>query len=150
MPTAGSPTGVGARRGPRGADSGRTGGRCPLNPVDARADRRSVGEQLVGATCLYAVYDPVSRRRSVAPVGHPPPGVTAPDARGWLRRLPAGPPLSLAGLPFEAREIDKLRPPAASRSPSSLPRAPSAALTSTVELRCWVRADFKATHEVKP
>ncbi|WRZ94617.1 serine/threonine-protein phosphatase [Streptomyces sp. NBC_01007] len=63
-----------------------------------------MGEQLVGATCLYAVYGPVSRRRSVARVGNPPPVVTAPDARGWLRRLPAGPPLSLGGLPFEARE----------------------------------------------
>ncbi|MEU9139910.1 SpoIIE family protein phosphatase [Streptomyces sp. NPDC048404] len=88
-----------------------------------------MGEQLVGATCLHAVYAPVSRRRSVARVGNPPPVVTAPDAREWLRRLPAGPPRSLGGLPFEAREIDKLRPPAASRSPPSLPRAPSVAPT---------------------
>ncbi|MGW2781236.1 SpoIIE family protein phosphatase [Streptomyces populi] len=35
----------------------------------------------VGATCLYAMYAPVSRRRSVARGGHPPPVVTAPDAR---------------------------------------------------------------------
>jgi PAS domain S-box-containing protein len=66
---------------------------------------RSVGEQVVGATCLYAVYDPVSRRCSVARAGHPPPVVTAPDGQVALLDLPAGPPLGLGGLPFEAREI---------------------------------------------
>ncbi|WP_079073782.1 SpoIIE family protein phosphatase [Streptomyces sp. Root1310] len=65
-----------------------------------------VGEQVVGATCLYAVYDPVSRRCSVARAGHPPPVVTAPDGQVALLDLPAGPPLGLGGLPFEAREID--------------------------------------------
>ncbi|MEU3281663.1 SpoIIE family protein phosphatase [Streptomyces antibioticus] len=74
-----------------------------------------MGGQLVGATCLYAAYDPVSRRRSAAHVGHPPPVVTAPDARGWRRRLPAGPSLGPGELPFAAREIDKLRPAATMR-----------------------------------
>ncbi|MET9411693.1 SpoIIE family protein phosphatase [Streptomyces sp. NPDC002935] len=67
---------------------------------------RPVGEQVVGATCLYAVYDPVSRRCSVARAGHPPPVVTGPDGQAALLDLPAGPPLGLGGLPFEAREID--------------------------------------------
>ncbi|MFD9322506.1 SpoIIE family protein phosphatase [Streptomyces sp. NPDC060053] len=65
-----------------------------------------VGEQVVGATCLYAVYDPVSRRCSVARAGHPPPVVTAPDGQAAPLDLPAGPPLGLGGLPFEAREIE--------------------------------------------
>ncbi|MEU6589999.1 SpoIIE family protein phosphatase [Streptomyces sp. NPDC046881] len=67
---------------------------------------RPVGEQVVGATCLYAVYDPVSGRCSVARAGHPLPMVTAPDGRVAPLDLPAGPPLGLGGLPFEAREID--------------------------------------------
>ncbi|MFD9465837.1 SpoIIE family protein phosphatase [Streptomyces sp. NPDC060027] len=67
---------------------------------------RPVGEQVVGATCLYAVYDPVSRRCSMARAGHPPPVVTGPDGQAALLDLPAGPPLGLGGLPFEAREID--------------------------------------------
>ncbi|MFH9550333.1 SpoIIE family protein phosphatase [Streptomyces sp. NPDC017435] len=67
---------------------------------------RPVGEQVVGATCLYAVYDPVSGRCSVARAGHPPPVLTAPDGRAAPLELPAGPPLGLGGLPFEAREIE--------------------------------------------
>ncbi|MEU3859476.1 SpoIIE family protein phosphatase [Streptomyces sp. NPDC028722] len=70
------------------------------------AGERPVGEQVVGATCLYAVYDPVSGGCSMARAGHPPPVVTAPDGQAALLDLPAGPPLGLGGLPFEAREID--------------------------------------------
>ncbi|MFI6559268.1 SpoIIE family protein phosphatase [Streptomyces sp. NPDC050534] len=70
------------------------------------AGERPVVEQVVGATCLYAVYDPVSRRCSVARAGHLPPVVTAPDGHAAPLDLPAGPPLGLGGLPFEAREIE--------------------------------------------
>ncbi|MFF3686227.1 SpoIIE family protein phosphatase [Streptomyces sp. NPDC002187] len=67
---------------------------------------RTVGEQVIGATCLYAVYDPVSRRCSAARAGHPSPMVTTPDGQVSLFDLPAGPPLGLGGLPFEAEEIE--------------------------------------------
>ncbi|MFI6850893.1 SpoIIE family protein phosphatase [Streptomyces sp. NPDC050416] len=67
---------------------------------------RPLGEQVVGATCLYAVYDPVSGRCSMARAGHPPPAVTAPDGQVALLEMPAGPPLGLGGLPFEARDIE--------------------------------------------
>lgn len=67
---------------------------------------RPLGEQVVGATCLYAVYDPVSGRCSGARAGHPPPVVTAPDGQVALLDLPAGPPLGLGGLPFEARDVE--------------------------------------------
>ncbi|MGN9762265.1 SpoIIE family protein phosphatase [Streptomyces sp. SD31] len=70
------------------------------------AGERPVGEQVVGATCLYAVYDPVSGRCSVARAGHPPPVVTSPDGQVALLDLPAGPPLGLGGLPFEARDVE--------------------------------------------
>ncbi|MFJ4521935.1 SpoIIE family protein phosphatase [Streptomyces sp. NPDC088810] len=70
------------------------------------AGERPVDEQVVGATCLYVVYDPASGRCSVARAGHPLPVVTAPDGRVAPLDLPAGPPLGLGGLPFEAREID--------------------------------------------
>lgn len=65
-----------------------------------------MGEQVVGATCLYAGYDPVSRRCSVARAGHPPPVVTTPDGEAAPLDLSALPPLGLGGLPFEAREIE--------------------------------------------
>ncbi|MFJ8692355.1 SpoIIE family protein phosphatase [Streptomyces roseolilacinus] len=64
------------------------------------------GEQIVGATCLYAVYDPISRRCSLARAGHPPPVVVTPDGRAVLAELPAGPPLGLGGLPFENAEFE--------------------------------------------
>ncbi|MER5525203.1 SpoIIE family protein phosphatase [Streptomyces sp. NPDC002677] len=60
----------------------------------------------VGATCLYAVYDPVTRRCSMARAGHPPPVVVAPDGRAWFAEMPAGPPLGLGGMAFEATEIE--------------------------------------------
>ncbi|MEU0334341.1 SpoIIE family protein phosphatase [Streptomyces sp. NPDC006193] len=60
----------------------------------------------VGATCLYAVYDPVSRRCALARAGHPPPVLLRPDGVPRLLDLPAGPPLGLGGLPFECAEVD--------------------------------------------
>ncbi|MGW5860853.1 SpoIIE family protein phosphatase [Streptomyces sp. NPDC055239] len=59
-----------------------------------------------GATCLYAVYDPVSRRCVMARAGHLPPAVVDPDGVLSFPDLPAGPPLGLGGLPFESMEIE--------------------------------------------
>ncbi|NGO82183.1 SpoIIE family protein phosphatase [Streptomyces sp. 196(2019)] len=63
-------------------------------------------ELTTGATCLYAVYDPVSRRCVMARAGHLPPAVVHPDGRVTFPDLPAGPPLGLGGLPFESLEIE--------------------------------------------
>ncbi|MDH6543677.1 SpoIIE family protein phosphatase [Streptomyces sp. SPB4] len=60
----------------------------------------------VGATCLYAVYDPVSRRCTMARAGHVPPAVVSADGTVRFLDLPAGPPLGLGGLPFEATEFE--------------------------------------------
>ncbi|GAA3116120.1 hypothetical protein GCM10010449_42810 [Streptomyces rectiviolaceus] len=59
-----------------------------------------------GATCLYAVYDPVSRRCVMARAGHLPPALVDPDGRLTFPDLPAGPPLGLGGLPFESLDIE--------------------------------------------
>jgi anti-sigma regulatory factor (Ser/Thr protein kinase) len=58
------------------------------------------------ATCVYAIYDPVSRRCSLARAGHPQPALVTPDGVVSLLDLPAGPPLGLGGLPFESTEIE--------------------------------------------
>ncbi|GAA3038085.1 SpoIIE family protein phosphatase [Streptomyces glomeratus] len=63
-----------------------------------------VGE--LGATCLYAVYDPVSRRLGLAAAGHPAPAVLRPDGSARLVTMSAGPPLGVGGLPFEATEVE--------------------------------------------
>ncbi|MGW4493883.1 SpoIIE family protein phosphatase [Streptomyces sp. NPDC004376] len=60
----------------------------------------------VGATCLYAVYDPVSRRCSLARAGHPPPVVLEPGKPPRELDLPSGTPLGLGGLPFESAEVE--------------------------------------------
>ena len=60
----------------------------------------------VGATCLYAVYDPVSGRCTLARAGHLPPLIVGPDGAVGVLDLPAGPPLGLGALPFETVDLD--------------------------------------------
>ncbi|MFH8463211.1 SpoIIE family protein phosphatase [Streptomyces sp. NPDC017991] len=59
----------------------------------------------VGATCLYAVYDPVTRHCTLARAGHPPPVMIRPGGPPEEIDVPAGPPLGLGGLPFESTEL---------------------------------------------
>ncbi|MFG3025409.1 SpoIIE family protein phosphatase [Streptomyces sp. NPDC048254] len=72
------------------------------------ATEKSDGEDIAElcATCLYAVYDPVSRCLSLAAAGHPPPVLRRPDGAVELVAMSAGPPLGIGGLPFEARELE--------------------------------------------
>jgi PAS domain S-box-containing protein len=74
--------------------------------TDTDADDGDDLENDLGATCLYAVYDPVSRRCSLARAGHPLPALVTPDGTASFLDLPAGPPLGLGGLPFESSEIE--------------------------------------------
>ncbi|SDN29187.1 SpoIIE family protein phosphatase [Streptomyces wuyuanensis] len=55
----------------------------------------------IGTTCLYAIYDPISRELTHARAGHPPPAAATPDGNVYFLDTPAGPPLGLGGLPFE-------------------------------------------------
>ncbi|MEV5320893.1 SpoIIE family protein phosphatase [Streptomyces sp. NPDC052687] len=60
-----------------------------------------------GATCLYAIFDPVSCRCTAARAGHPPPAVLTPDGTARLMDLPVGPPLGLGGIqPYESAGVD--------------------------------------------
>lgn len=78
-----------------------------VSRLSARADAgNDSAENEVGATCLYAVYDPVSRRCSLARAGHPLPALVTPDGAVSFLDMPASPPLGLGGLPFESTEID--------------------------------------------
>jgi anti-sigma regulatory factor (Ser/Thr protein kinase) len=60
----------------------------------------------LSATCLYAVYDPISRCCSIARAGHPLPAIVDPSGTVRFLDLPAGPPLGLGGLPFEEAEVE--------------------------------------------
>ncbi|MFE5483815.1 SpoIIE family protein phosphatase [Streptomyces sp. NPDC056527] len=78
-----------------------------------REEAQEAGE--TSATCLYAVYDPVSRLCSLASAGHVLPAVVTPPAAGAdavdsravdFPDMPIGPPLGLGGLPFETTQFE--------------------------------------------
>ncbi|MGW6415024.1 SpoIIE family protein phosphatase [Streptomyces sp. NPDC055055] len=73
--------------------------------MDEEGDSTAPDGGVLGATCLYAVYDPVSRNCTMARAGHMPPLVVAPDGTTTISELPAGPPLGLGGMPFETMEL---------------------------------------------
>ncbi|MFJ2262126.1 SpoIIE family protein phosphatase [Streptomyces sp. NPDC087844] len=71
--------------------------------LSAEDSEGTTGE--VGATCLYAVYDPVTRLCTLARAGHPPPVMIPPGGQPEEIDVPPGPPLGLGGLPFESTEL---------------------------------------------
>ncbi|MEH0425592.1 SpoIIE family protein phosphatase [Streptomyces stelliscabiei] len=73
--------------------------------VEHLAAGDGTGEGEIGATCLYAVYDPVDRSCTIASAGHVPPVVVRPDGGVEVVEVVAGPMLGVGGLPFEATEM---------------------------------------------
>lgn len=72
----------------------------------AEDEQEEVTPSVLGATCLYAVYDPVTRRCTLARAGHLPPAIVWADGSVTIPDLPTGPPLGLGILPFEATEFE--------------------------------------------
>ncbi|WP_394813931.1 SpoIIE family protein phosphatase [Streptomyces litchfieldiae] len=77
-----------------------------IRVIEEEAGDQAAAATVLGATCLYAVYDPIARRCTLARAGHPPPAVVTPDGDVTFPELPAGPPLGLGGLPFEPAEFE--------------------------------------------
>ncbi|MER6127578.1 SpoIIE family protein phosphatase [Streptomyces sp. NPDC001795] len=63
------------------------------------------GEGVTGATCLYAIYDPVAGECTMARAGHPDPVVVCRDGTVTRPDVPASAPLGLGGYPFETAEL---------------------------------------------
>jgi PAS domain S-box-containing protein len=76
--------------------------------ADSVADdeQQAVATSVLGATCLYAVYDPITRRCTLARAGHLPPAIVTADGTVTFPDLPIGPPLGLGLLPFESTELE--------------------------------------------
>ncbi|WP_406724888.1 ATP-binding SpoIIE family protein phosphatase [Streptomyces sp. GD-15H] len=70
---------------------------------EAREGIDPVGE--IGATCLYAVYDPVTCHCIAASAGHPAPALVTPDGIVDFVDVEPGPPLGVGGVPFEATDF---------------------------------------------
>ncbi|MFG2328741.1 SpoIIE family protein phosphatase [Streptomyces sp. NPDC048604] len=74
-----------------------------LHHLDEQAQR--LGQDRM-ATCMYAVYDPVSHRITIANAGHPPPILLHLGGRAEVLRVPPGAPIGVGGVDFEAVELD--------------------------------------------
>ncbi|MFJ3232942.1 SpoIIE family protein phosphatase [Streptomyces sp. NPDC086787] len=74
-----------------------------LHHLDEQAQRLGTDRM---ATCLYAVYDPVSHRITIANAGHPPPVLLHLGGRAEVLRVPPGAPIGVGGVDFEAVELD--------------------------------------------
>ncbi|MFF1685222.1 MULTISPECIES: SpoIIE family protein phosphatase [unclassified Streptomyces] len=76
--------------------------------IDAEAVRDGDGDGVgvVGATCLYAIYDAVTGHVTMASSGHPGPAVVRPDGTVTFLDVPVSPPLGLGGsMPMETLEL---------------------------------------------
>ncbi|MER5917991.1 SpoIIE family protein phosphatase [Streptomyces sp. NPDC001982] len=74
--------------------------------IEEDSDAPEHGPMVMGATCLYAVYDPINRRCVMARAGHLPPAIIDPKGRVTFPDLPTGAPLGVGLVPFEAVELE--------------------------------------------
>ncbi|MEV1023851.1 SpoIIE family protein phosphatase [Streptomyces sp. NPDC050264] len=74
-----------------------------LHHLDEQAQRLGTDRM---ATCMYAVYDPVAHRITIANAGHPPPIMLHLGGRAEVLRVPPGAPIGVGGVDFEAVELD--------------------------------------------
>ncbi|MEU5536577.1 SpoIIE family protein phosphatase [Streptomyces sp. NPDC020362] len=77
-----------------------------LDDLVGRIDQDEASAEIAGATCLYAIYDPVTRRCVMARAGHLAPVLVHPDGRATFPDVPAGPPLGIGGMPFRTAELE--------------------------------------------
>ncbi|MFD8258374.1 SpoIIE family protein phosphatase, partial [Streptomyces griseoluteus] len=74
-----------------------------LHHLDEQAQRLGTDRM---ATCMYAVYDPVAHRITIANAGHPPPVLLHLGGEAEVLRVPPGAPIGVGGVDFEAVELD--------------------------------------------
>ncbi|MBV7700751.1 SpoIIE family protein phosphatase [Streptomyces sp. TRM70350] len=72
----------------------------------ARRPREADLSEVYLATCVYAVYDSVTRRCTFANAGHLPPVLVEPGEAALMLDVPPGLPLGVGGEPFEEVEVE--------------------------------------------
>lgn len=79
---------------------------APVDAEDATATEPRHDATIVGARCLYAVYDQVSGILTMASAGQPGPALVRPDGTVEYLAAPSGPVLGVGGLlPYETVEF---------------------------------------------
>ncbi|MEU0742131.1 SpoIIE family protein phosphatase [Streptomyces sp. NPDC006134] len=94
--------GLGAPGGPAQA----FGGGVRQATRAARRPREADLSEVYLATCVYAVYDAVTRRCTFANAGHLPPVLVEPGRPARMLDVPPGMPLGVGGEPFEEVEVE--------------------------------------------
>ncbi|MFF4758514.1 SpoIIE family protein phosphatase [Streptomyces sp. NPDC001292] len=72
----------------------------------ARRPREADLSEVYLATCIYAVYDAVTRRCTFANAGHLPPVLVESGESALMLDVPPGMPLGVGGEPFEEVEVE--------------------------------------------
>ncbi|MFD9907822.1 SpoIIE family protein phosphatase [Streptomyces sp. NPDC059063] len=90
--------GLGNPAGPRGA--------ARATRASARSTAPDDLAEVYLATCVYAVYDAVTRRVTFANAGHLPPVLVEPGEPALMLDVPPGMPLGVGGEPFEEVDVD--------------------------------------------
>lgn len=98
--------GLGTPGGGERSDGFGAGGGAQWPSRVAHKSREADLSEVYLATCVYAVYDPVTRRCTFANAGHLPPVVAEPGEPPQLLEVPPGMPLGVGGEPFEEVEIE--------------------------------------------
>ncbi|WP_369243845.1 SpoIIE family protein phosphatase [Streptomyces sp. R41] len=74
--------------------------------TDSLTNSPSAACSILGATCLYVVYDPATRLLDIAAAGHPPPVVVTPAGEAAVQQIPSGVPIGLGLGLFEPAQLE--------------------------------------------
>ncbi|WP_343034465.1 SpoIIE family protein phosphatase [Streptomyces sp. 769] len=91
--------------GDRGAARSRSGA-ASGGAAQGRSARTADLSEVYLATCVYAVYDPITRVCTFANAGHLPPVLVEEGEEALLLDVPPGMPLGVGGEPFEEIEVE--------------------------------------------
>ncbi|MFC4031610.1 SpoIIE family protein phosphatase [Streptomyces polygonati] len=75
--------------------------RLVIQMTEQEETAEGFGAPVMSCTCAYAVYDPLTRRCTMASAGHPPPAVLYPDGRVAVPPVPPGAPIGLGTMSYE-------------------------------------------------
>ncbi|MGW2937761.1 PP2C family protein-serine/threonine phosphatase [Streptomyces sp. NPDC001156] len=71
-----------------------------------RPDDDTSTPSAIGATCLYGVYHPKTRRCTMSSAGHPPPAIISPEGSVDFAEVPPGAPIGVGLGSYESTEVE--------------------------------------------